>query len=120
MTDFSCTSSAEDEDLSGIRLVEPGQDLHERRLARAVVADQAEHLAGPDVKRDIRERFDDSEALADVLDANRVRSVRTVRLGLRGFGHVAPPSRPDCRIRSRFTFSAIETMIPTPRMKSNQ
>ena len=29
------------------------------------------------------------------------------------------PSRPDCRIRSRVTFSAIEAMIAIPRTRSN-
>ena len=34
-------------ELAGVGLVEPGEDLDQRRLAGTVVADQAEHLAAP-------------------------------------------------------------------------
>jgi hypothetical protein len=36
---------AVDEDLAGVRLVQAGQDVHERRLAGAVLPEEAEHLA---------------------------------------------------------------------------
>ena len=45
-----------------------GEDLQERRLAGAVLAEQAEHLAGPHVERHVVERGDADEALAEALD----------------------------------------------------
>jgi hypothetical protein len=42
-----------------------GDDFHERRLARAVVAHQADHLAGEDLHVDVVERADRAEFLAD-------------------------------------------------------
>ena len=112
---------AEDEHPAGVGLVEAGQDLDQRRLAGAVVADQTEHLAGAEVERDVLERCHHTEALADVLDADRVGS--RLRCGLgerrRGFAHAAPPSRPDWRTRSRVTLNDIEAMIAIPRTRSN-
>ena len=70
---------AEDEDLAGVGLVKAGQDLDQRRLAGAVVADQPEHLARSEVERDVLERCHHTEALADVLDADRVGQPSLVR-----------------------------------------
>ena len=42
-----------DEDLAGIGLVQARQDVHERRLAGAVLAEQAEHLATVCLDRDL-------------------------------------------------------------------
>ena len=42
-----------------------GDDLHQRRLARAVVAHQADHLAGEDLHVDVMQRADRAEFLAD-------------------------------------------------------
>ena len=39
------------QDLAGIGLIDAAQDLHQRRLAGAVLADQADDLAGPDLDR---------------------------------------------------------------------
>jgi hypothetical protein len=49
---------------------QPEHDLEEGALARAVVADQAEHLATPDVERDIVDGGEWSEVTADALQAN--------------------------------------------------
>ena len=113
---------AVDEDLPRVRLVEAGQDLHERRLARAVVADQSEHLARADMERDVLERRDDTEALADVLDPDGVGRRNGRPLGRRVALSLMslPPSRPDWRMRSSVTLSDIDAMIATPRTKSNQ
>ena len=48
-----------------VRAVHPGEDLDQRRLAGAVVADQGDHLAGVDVQVDVGERLDGAEALGD-------------------------------------------------------
>jgi hypothetical protein len=42
-----------------------GDDFHERRLARAVVAHQADHLAGEYLNIDAVQRTDRAELLAD-------------------------------------------------------
>ena len=47
---------AVDEQLPGVGRVHAGEDLHERRLARAVLADQSVRLAGVEVDRDVLER----------------------------------------------------------------
>ena len=47
--------------------VHAGQDLHQRRLAGAVLAHQRVHLAGAEVEVDAVERGDAGEALADAL-----------------------------------------------------
>ena len=39
-----------DVELAVVGLVVPGQELHQRRLARAVGPDQADPLAGPDLE----------------------------------------------------------------------
>ena len=45
--------------------VEPVEDVHERRLARAVLAEQRVHLAAAHVERDVVVRDDARELLAD-------------------------------------------------------
>ena len=111
---------AVDEDPPGVGPVEAGQDLDQRRLPGAVVADQAEHLAVPEVERDVLERSHDAEALADVLDPDRIGGGARALGGRRGrrLAHDALPSRPDWRTRSSVTLKAIETMIAIPRTRS--
>src|SRR5262249_14229207 len=43
-------------DLAGVGPVEPGEDLHQRRLADAVGADEADALAGEQLEADVREQ----------------------------------------------------------------
>ena len=45
------------DDLAGIRLVDPGEDLDERALAGTVLADQPVDLTGPELERDVVERL---------------------------------------------------------------
>ena len=49
---------AADEDLAAGRLDHAGEDLDQRRLAGAVVADQPDDLAAVDVQADAAERVD--------------------------------------------------------------
>ena len=49
----------------GIRGVHAGEHLDERRLARAVVADEGDDLALVDPEVDVGERLDRAEVLAD-------------------------------------------------------
>ncbi len=89
-----------DVDRSIVHLVGAGKNLDERRLAGAVVADDADHLPGLDRDRDALDRVDTAERLVDVshLDerwaARRFRNIarhgsgnssrRTRSRGLRG------------------------------------
>ncbi len=52
-----------------IRLVEAGQDLDQRRLAGAVLAEETVHLAAGDREVDIVERFRAAEMLGEARDA---------------------------------------------------
>ena len=49
-----------------VGLHDPGEDLDQRRLSRAVVAEQADDLALVDVQVDAAERVDTAERLGDV------------------------------------------------------
>ena len=64
-----------DGDLALVRLVDAGQDLHQRRLAGAVLADQRGDLAGIERQRHVMQGPDTGEALADPLEGQQ-------RLGL--------------------------------------
>ena len=68
------------------------EDLHQRRLAGAVVADQRHHLAGMHVELDVGQRRDRAEMLRDAAEAQD-------RLG---FGHApqAPRWSEDARPRT--------------------
>jgi hypothetical protein len=46
--------------------VNPGHDLDQRRLAGAVVTEQADDLAGEEPQRDVAENLDAAERLRDV------------------------------------------------------
>ena len=65
-----------DEQLPAVGRVHSGEDLHERRLARPVLADEGMSLARVEVDRDVVESADRSESLGRVLereDGNRRR-----------------------------------------------
>ena len=49
--------------LAGVRLVDAGDDLHQRGLARPVLADDGEHLAGRERERHAVEGEDAGELL---------------------------------------------------------
>src|SRR5690606_2036723 len=65
----------------------PGHDLHERRLAGAVLAQQGVHLAGVEVEVDPLQRLEGAEALGDVPHLQQGRGRRARR---RGVAHGAP------------------------------
>src|SRR6185437_7730692 len=88
---------AVEEDLPGVGAVEPVQDVHQRRLARAVLPEQRMHLAAPHIERDVVVRDDSRELLADAphleneLVAHRGRCYRP---SAGGRGRTAlPPNR---------------------------
>ena len=54
-----------DQDLPGVGLIDAAQDLHQRRLAGAVLADQADDLATADLDRHALQRVDAGKALVD-------------------------------------------------------
>ena len=60
---------AVEQDPALVGLVVAAQDLDQRRLAGAVVAEQPEHLALLEVQADVAQRRDRAEALGDVLAA---------------------------------------------------
>ena len=53
------------QDLAGVRLLDPGQDLHQRALAGAVLADHGQHFAACQTQVDLGQRLDAGEAFAD-------------------------------------------------------
>ena len=53
------------DDLAAVGLVRAGEDLDERRLARAVLPEDAVHLAGDDVEVDAAQGDDTRERLGD-------------------------------------------------------
>jgi hypothetical protein len=60
-----------------VRLVVAREDLDQRRLAGAVVAEQAEHLAVLQAQVDVAERGDGAEPLGHALDAQDLTHVRS-------------------------------------------
>jgi hypothetical protein len=54
------------QNLPGIRLLDPGQDLHQGALAGTVFAQQGEHLSGIDAERHAMQRPYAGELLADL------------------------------------------------------
>ena len=58
-------------DVAGVGADHPGQDLHQRRLAGAVLAQQGVHLAAPYVQGHVVERLHARERLGDALQAGR-------------------------------------------------
>ena len=64
---------AVDKDLARIRLVGAGEDLDQRRFSCAVMAEQADHLAGTQIDGDAVHGLDAAEGDGDVahLDERR-------------------------------------------------
>jgi len=65
-----------DRDAAAVGRERAREHLHERRLARAVVADEAHALAGRDVEVDAFERADGAEVLFDAVQVDDERSDR--------------------------------------------
>ena len=78
-----------------VRLVHPGEDLDERRLARAVLADQRVHLAGAQLDRAVDQGADRAERLGGVPQREHRLAVAGSRLrawlAVRGVQPGAPP-----------------------------
>ena len=60
---------AVEEDAAGARRHAAGDDLHQRRFAGAVVAEQRDDLAAIDVEADAAQRLDRPEMLGDLFEA---------------------------------------------------
>ena len=72
----STTGLPANADLAAVGGEDAGEDLDQRRLAGAVVAEQAEHLARAQIEAHVLDRMDAAEGLDDVaqLDERRVMS----------------------------------------------
>src|SRR5450759_1341155 len=68
-------------DRPGVALVDPGQDLHQRGLPRAVLADQGVDLTGTELEAAVVERVNAREALADAGHLDQELSHRGFSLG---------------------------------------
>ena len=93
-----CARSAREPDDAGVRPVDARQDLDERALAGAVLADDRVHLAGPEVERRRPQRLGRTERLGDVGDVDERRPFDVVRrpaLGSEEIGHGRRRERPE-------------------------
>ena len=86
---------AVDRDRAVVRRVQPRQNLHQRALAGAVLADQRHHLAGAQLEVHAVERLDRAEAVAHPrhLQDDRRRHRAVVRVGV---DEVAASRRTTC------------------------
>ena len=57
-----------EDDAAGACRQAAGDDLHQRRLASAIVAEKGHHFAAADIEADVLQGFDGAEALGDVLE----------------------------------------------------
>src|SRR5205823_254200 len=64
---------AVDDDLAGIGTVDAGEDVHQRRLAGAVLTEERVDLAGPDLEVDPGIRQNAGEGLGDAFEENERR-----------------------------------------------
>lgn len=76
-------------DRAGIRRLHAGQDLEKRRLARAIFADQGEHLGMPHAERNVVEGPDARKPLPDPADRDQ-RGLGGVHLAA---GRTSRPAR---------------------------
>ena len=66
-------------DLPGVRGVDAAEDLDQRRLAAAVLADERVHLAGPQLERGVANGLGRPERLGDVGDAQQCGGLAVAR-----------------------------------------
>ncbi len=76
---------AVDEQLPAVRRVHAGEDLHERRFAGSVLADESVSLARVEIDRDVVERADRPESLGCVLEREDGHLRRRCRRHCSGF-----------------------------------
>ena len=81
---------AVDQDLAGVGGLDAGEDLHQRRLAGAVLAHERVNLAGAEVEVDAVERGHAGEALADAVGAQE-RAIRVADVRSAGHASRTPP-----------------------------
>src|SRR6185312_5376601 len=74
-----------------IRMLDPGQDAQQGRLAHAVLADQSEALRGVGDERDVAEHAAIAVAVGDPVDAEMIGAGVLMRGGV--LGHGGRPSR---------------------------
>ena len=86
-----------------VRLVVAVEDLEQRRLAGAVLAQEREELAGPDVERDVGQGLHVGEGLGHATDSRARREGRLVgrRGGVRKRSRVMPADRGCARWEAR-------------------
>ena len=90
----SCRRLAVDQDLAAVGLVEAVEDVHQRRLAGAVLADDAVDRAGRDDEVDVAVGVDRAEALVDAAQLDRRR--RPARPASGVGASAAPSGAADC------------------------
>ena len=83
-----------DGDHAGVCPVHPGQDLHQRGLAGAVLADQGVHLTRVELEMAVHERVDAREVLGDALHLNEGLGHDGVSCGSQFDGSLPHPDRP--------------------------
>src|SRR5688572_5150304 len=69
------------------------QNLDERRLTRAIVAQKRQHLTRPDFQIDLRKRSQGTEALCDTLGDEK----RSVHIGIPWFRSIRPRCSPSLK-----------------------
>ena len=74
-------SSAVEDDAPGARRHPAGDDLDQRRLAGAVVAEQRHHLAAPHLEADAAQRLDRPEMFRDSVELEQRRPGAARRFG---------------------------------------
>ena len=70
-------------DGAGVERVDAGQNLDQRRLARAVLAEERENFAGVEGHADVRQRLGAAEALEDAAHLQQFAGVRRMRAPVR-------------------------------------
>jgi hypothetical protein len=79
-----------------VRLVYPGQDLHQGRLARAVLPDEGVHLPWVQLDGSVQQRVHGAEGLRGVAQhQHRPETPRRARGGRPGPGHLVSPAARD-------------------------
>ena len=92
--------------------------LHQRRFAGAVVADQADHLAGLDRERDAAQRLDRAEMLAHVVEFEKAHRRRPLRLTDRARPPAPAPRRSPSADRTDDTASRLSPFCSTPMISA--